>query len=223
MSICENCGAKHDSLYGSGRFCKQACSRSFATSINRDSINKQKSETVRAKFNYHQRECPVCHVHFVVSDCKVTRVCCSKSCARKLENANHPEKLIAISRLGGLKSVSSQNKRSKNEIYFAQLCQDKFGSIMCNQQVFDGWDADVILTDYNVAILWNGVWHYKQVTKSHSLKQVQNRDKIKMQKIYEHGYTPYVIKDMGRYSKDFVNLEFEHLVEFIEKRISSEK
>ncbi len=29
-----------------------------------------------------------------------------------------------------------------------------------------------------MAVLWNGQWHYKQIMKSQSLKQVQARDKM---------------------------------------------
>jgi hypothetical protein len=41
------------------------------------------------------------------------------------------------------------------------------------------------------------------------LSQVQARDRIKMAIIYNYGYTPYVIKDMGKYNKAFVEQEFE--------------
>ena len=31
--------------------------------------------------------------------------------------------------------------------------------------IFNGWDADIILTDLKIAILWNGKWHYEKLTK----------------------------------------------------------
>lgn len=52
-------------------------------------------------------------------------------------------------------------------------------------------------------------WHYKQIMKSQSLLQVQTRDRIKMNVIEKHGYTAYVIKDMGKYNPAFVREEFE--------------
>ena len=41
------------------------------------------------------------------------------------------------------------------------------------------------------------------------MAQVQNRDKIKIGEIERAGYTPYVIKDMGKASEKKVNAEFE--------------
>ena len=41
------------------------------------------------------------------------------------------------------------------------------------------------------------------------MNQVQARDKIKTAIIEKYGYIPYVIKDMGKYNKAFVEQEFE--------------
>lgn len=62
-----------------------------------------------------------------------------------------------------------------------------------------------------------GIWHYKKVRSKHSVEQVQARDKIKMDVIKNNGYIPYVIKDMGRYNKTFVEEEFGKLKRFIEE------
>jgi len=66
-------------------------------------------------------------------------------------------------------------------------------------------------------VLWNGIWHYKQVRKKHSLAQVQSRDKIKMDVIIANGYTPYVIKDMGKHNKKFVEERFAEFMEYVRK------
>ena len=78
--------------------------------------------------------------------------------------------------------------------------------------MFEGWDADVIIPSIKVAILWNGPWHYKQISKTSSLLQIQNRDKLKLAAILRCGYVAYVIKDMGRYNPKFVELEFRKFV-----------
>lgn len=57
--------------------------------------------------------------------------------------------------------------------------------------------------------MWNGPWHYKKISKTQSLKQVQIRDKIKTDIIEKYNYTPYIITDMGKYNKKFVEQEFE--------------
>ena len=77
---------------------------------------------------------------------------------------------------------------------FCELCEKHFKNVKHNEQLFNGWDADVIIEDIKVAILWNGPWHYRKLFKSHKLKQIQNRDKIKVKEIENFGYTPYIIK-----------------------------
>ncbi len=60
-----------------------------------------------------------------------------------------------------------------------------------------------------IAVLWNGIFHYKQIHKKQSLEQVQSRDKIKMKVIENNGYTYYIVKDIGSYKKKFVEEQFE--------------
>jgi len=85
--------------------------------------------------------------------------------------------------------------------------------------MFNGWDADIVLPKYKLAIMWNGVWHYKDnIRKGHSLRQVQNRDKIKLKEIRAAGYEPYVIKDMGAHNPVFVEEEFVKLKKYLETR-----
>lgn len=122
-----------------------------------------------------------------------------------VRNREDPE----LARRAGLVGITKQNKRSKNEVYFANLCTEYFSSVRTNQPIFNGWDADIIIDDIKYAVLWNGKWHYEQITKKHSLKQVQNRDKIKLVEIWKSGYCPYVIQDMGKHNKSFVREEFE--------------
>lgn len=111
-------------------------------------------------------------------------------------------------------AIQSEKRRSKNEIEFCTLCENNFKNVLHNQPIFNGWDADIILEDYKIAILWNGAWHYKKITKKHSVKQVQNRDKIKIKEIINKGYKPYIIKDMGKYNKSFVENEFNKFRKF---------
>lgn len=134
---------------------------------------------------------------------------CSDECRKKLEQlrkgTGHYEN---IGRMGGLISVQRQTRRSINEIYFFMLCEKFFENVLSNVPMFDGWDADVILPDLKVCVFWNGVWHYRQVRHDHRLEQVQSRDKIKQSIIEKHGYTVYIIADMGSKKKKFVEEEF---------------
>lgn len=134
---------------------------------------------------------------------------CSQECSNNMwRTEEYREKAKENGRVGGKLSVISQERRSQNEIYFSELCANYF-EIKTNEAFFDGWDADVIIHSEKIAILWNGIWHYKQISKTQSLKQVQARDKIKLDIIEKMGYTPYIIKDMGKFNKKFVEQEFE--------------
>lgn len=155
--------------------------------------------------------CENCGVEFSLTGIAKGRKFCNKDCYNK------SDQLKELGRKSGLKSSQSQkeNRRSKNEIYFYDLCKKKYDEVLNNESIFNGWDADVIITKYKIVILWNGVWHYKKITKKHSIKQVENRDIIKIKEIKNCGYTPYIIKDMGRENKQFVEIEFEKLTGYI--------
>ena len=144
--------------------------------------------------------CKECNNKFIVEFKDRNRVVCSRKCSATI---------------AGKQSVIKQSRRSKNEAYFAELCKLKFDKVLTNEQIFNGWDADVILPTQKIAVLWNGIWHYKQIQKNNSLEQIQNRDKIKLQEIKSCGYTPYIIKDMGGYDKKFVENKFEEFIKLV--------
>jgi len=162
-------------------------------------INKKKIKSGFKKI----RICKQCKCIFIAL--RKTRSFCSQSCATTWRNLNTNQ-----ARNAGLASakIQSINRRSKNEKYFCELCENKFKSVEHNIAMFNNWDADVIIHDIKYAILWNGKWHYDKITKKHSVKQVQNRDRIKIKEIRKFGYNIYVIKDMGRYDSNFVEEKF---------------
>ena len=138
---------------------------------------------------------------------------CSVNCIHSHQQTNneYKEKAKLNGQKGGKKSAHSQQRRSKSEVMFAELCDEHFGKddVLCNEPIFDGWDADVIIRGKKIAVFWNGPWHYKQIMRSQSLTQVQARDRVKTAIITKYGYTPYVIKDMGKHNPKFVLEEFQ--------------
>lgn len=157
-----------------------------------------------------QIQCPICKIIFKPKR-SVTKLC-SQECSNILwRTQEYKEKAKNNGSIGGKLSVTKQKRRSKNEIYFSELCE-KYFKITTNEPFFDGWDADIIIHSEKIAILWNGAWHYKQISKKQSLQQVQTRDKIKTNIIKKYGYVPYIIKDMGKYNKKFVEQEFEMFI-----------
>lgn len=213
--VCNKCNKKFNVEERSKLFPKKKkyyCSRSCANSRNWSKTDKEKkSKALKGKHiksgNYVTEvttECKNCKKKFTHRKSK-NRTFCSKSCNTIYYNK------WGRSRKGGLRSaqVQKNSRRSKNEIYFYELCKDKFKKVIHNEPIFNGWDADVIIEDLKIAVMWNGAWHYKKITRAHSVAQVQNRDKIKVGEIKSCGYTPYIIKDMGKYNPEFVEKEFE--------------
>lgn len=218
---CEKCGKVMTEKFGSGRFCSQSCAKSR---IITDEIKFKISETYHKnnhqdlsyfiklrqdeaifKYNLSPKKCVVCNN--IIPYEKRKRTTCSSECLNKLRSDM------------GIKSSFSQQRRSKNEIFFCKLCQEYFGAdkVLHNEPIFNGWDADVILPEIKVAILWNGPWHYKQISHHQSLLQVQNRDKIKLKEISDCNYIPYIIKDLGKNNENFVLNQFNIFIDYLTK------
>jgi hypothetical protein len=141
---------------------------------------------------------------------------CSKRCAQDSFDYS------ALGKIGGKKSAEKLHRRSKNEIYMADLCISEYKNVITNKPCFNGWDADIILPDLKIAILWNGIWHYRKITFKHNLHAVQSRDALKISEIKKCGYIPYVIEDRGKENKKFVLEQFEKFKELVKENKLSE-
>lgn len=221
---CEKCGKIMTEKYGSGRFCSRQCANSreksiatkcktsetLLTSAKKKEASNRKHIASKDKYLENPILCPICG-QVIPYELRYRRRTCSKDCLKEWLS------------ICGRKSVTCQEtvRRSKNEILFYNLCNNFFNNVSNNSAIFDGWDADIIIHDYKIAVLWNGIWHYKKITRQHSVEQVQNRDNIKIHKIIEEGYIPYIIKDMGQYNESFVNEEFNKLLDYIHARFES--
>lgn len=194
IETCRTCGKKFVAYRKGQIFCERACYR-----------NKEKMQYINT--------CGMCKKEFSAKRKK--QIHCSKECNYKaLKIRVKTKEFKETSRKGGLKSAQVQSRRSKNEVLFAELVSSLF-DITTNEPFFDKWDADIIIHELKIAISWNGIWHYQQVRESHSLKQVQSRDRIKDKIIKKYGYLHYVIKDMGRRNKKFVKEEFKKFCQYL--------
>jgi hypothetical protein len=203
------------------KFCNNSCSAKFNNKIRDKAFHKKvkkincvicyKEAMIKSGTSLANSKCKECKNKTKDLKCKFCskqlyrkqKLYCSRLCVVKSTNYHK------LGKLGGNKSVLSQNRRSKNEIYFNELCQQKFIAVKNNEPMFNGWDADTILINEKIAILWNGIWHYSKVRRQHSLTQVQSRDKIKLEQISNCGFKSYIIKDLGSYNKLFVEQQFE--------------
>ena len=226
--VCTQCGKKINvtqSSYNKSKtkrfFCSNSCSAKY---------NNAHRTTKKRKSHPMKRICKVCgkeycHYYGKVGFPYTTKLCCSKECSEYLRKnkvkyltKEQRNRYSEVGLVGGLKSsqVQREVRRSKNEILFCKLCEEHFKNVRHNEPIFNGWDADVIVDDKKYAVLWNGRWHYDELSKTTSLKQIQNRDRIKIKEIVNSGYTPYIIKDMGSYNPTFVREQFDKFLKDIE-------
>lgn len=201
------------------KFCNHSCAASY-NNTNREVKESQKNKTSESLkkyntknkiFNTKNKE------HFYCTVCRKKLCKCAKyGMCRECLNKNIPVELKLKFQDAGKKAAASQAeiKRSKNETLFCELCESYFKNVKHNEPIFNGWDADVIIEDIRMAILWNGKWHYESIA-GHSVLQVQNRDRIKLKEIENAGYKSYVIKDMGKFNPDFVKQEFDKFIFYL--------
>lgn len=230
---CKNCGksfilklSEKQFINGSySNFCSRSCANTRIHSVESklkisESLRKNNSNSIHSK----KRICKVCgKVYTHIKNTGTTKVVCSKKCSKYLREHRKDfltDATLQKLSLAGLKSVEKQslNRRSKNEIYFYELCKEHFKDVLHNASIFNGWDADIIINDIKFAILWNGKWHYEKIKQKHSVEQVQNRDKIKIDNIIKCNYIPYIIKDMGKYNKKFVHKQFDIFIDFLKNK-----
>lgn len=209
--VCPACEKKFETSKGQLKektFCSRQCANKSCIHP-RKIIKKTKEPKVKSTNIDKIATCKICSGEFIqigYSRKKTCGISCYKI-ARKLSGI-----------IAGRASASKVSKRSKNEILFHDLVKERFPLTLSNVPMFNGWDADVIIPELKIAVLWNGNWHHKKLTRKHSVLQVQNRDKIKIKEIEEFGYVPYVIDDFGKYNENFVRKEFDKFIEkFVDK------
>ena len=216
-STCPECGKNFPNKSGGNKaktWCTTMCAN-LATARTRDqealcakaAITRSLKPKVKRGHADVTLLCANCHVSFTRKWIYREKIFCSKTCCGQFQGKK-------FGRDSGRKSAQKMVRRSKNEILFSEMCAERW-AIVCNEPMFDGWDADVVIPDLKVAVLWNGIWHYKEgIRPGHSLLQVQTRDQIKLKVIEKYGYRSYVIRDMGKHNPKFVKEEFEKFVEW---------
>lgn len=227
---CKCCGKLLPFERRNKEFCNSSCSATYNNSNRKENGYSSKNKKKKVNCLKCGNEIEV-SIHsskhtWICNDCK-TKICptCGKKFIPKKKNTIYCSNKCVYSnkdvkekcRIAGLKSstIQSENRRSKNEIYFYDLCKNIFKHVTNNENIFNGWDADVLIYDNKIAVLWNGNWHYIQIKRNSSLKQIQKRDEIKINEIKKLGWTPYVIEDRGKFNKKFVEQEFYKFTEYI--------
>ena len=212
LLICKNCNNEFKTKHKEQKFCGLKCSAQYNHVNNIHSKNTYsemgKKSTAMRDANRTLRKdiykiCLYCGKTF--NNKPKEQKYCNIECSRTHN--------IILMRNGTIQM--NTNNRGKGEIYFAELCIKYFGEddILCNEKIFKDkngglWDADIIIKSLKLAILYDGIFHFKQVKKGMNLNQIKSRDRIKRRVISDNGYKYYTVKDLGRFNKNFVINEF---------------
>lgn len=204
--ICNQCNKKFIKIFNqikksNNHFCSRSCSAKYNNSIRirTEEINNK----VRIALQ-KSHKCILCE-NMIKGGKRKT---CSEKCMKQIHKLN--------SKIGGVKggraSVASQQRRSKNEMFFSNLCIQYFGEhdILCNEQIFKDingnfWDCDIYIKSLKMAILWDG-WYF-HYSPNASNKQ-KTRDVLKRKIILNNNATYYTIIDKGKYNENFVKEQF---------------
>lgn len=224
--ICIKCGSPFiikctDSQFEKGayrKYCSTKCSQSRIMTGDRKAKISSSLYTHYGTFAHEKIYCVCCGK--LLSDNNITGYCinCIRTHYKEFREQfplsdDAKSKLSAAGRKG--MATQAEVRRSKNEVAFCNLCEQYFSNVEHNVPIFNGWDADVIIHDIKYAVLWNGKWHYEKITADHSVEQVQTRDRIKINEIIKCGYTPYIIKDVGKHKESFVREEFDKFIKLV--------
>jgi hypothetical protein len=183
---CEGCGESLNFSHRRNRFCSQNCSAVYNNKRRKKRSIESRNRTsntlkdLQIKRNiegpytliklYH---CIICEKDFFYIKMTSPKKTCSKGCfSRRAEESGSK---------AGKVSSTKRIRRSKDEIKLHDLCHAYFKKVRHNVPLAEGWDADIIIDDFNIAVMWQGIWHREQLPfGNHSLAQVQNRDKLKV-------------------------------------------
>jgi len=212
--VCPKCSADYTikvtrNAYNKGHFPK-FCSRKCANSRQWTAEDKEK-RSLKARdaakgrvrntvSTVELRECEVCKGLFECKHASKKRFCGCR----------------CVGSYRGRRSSQVVVKRSKQEIELFELVRRAYPEALSNKVIAEGWDADIVLEGYKIAVMWNGPWHYKSLNfKNHSLAQVQNRDRLKKRVFEKLGWRLFIFEDRNYTPKQ----AFEVVVNFIQSGV----
>ncbi len=217
---CINCNKIVASKYGK-KFCSQTCSAVFnnskrgpqtlQTKLKKSETLKKRADLIGRKFPKENgvfvKTCKICNKKFYHE--KYSRVSmCSVECRNELKRRVNAE---TEKRLGGL--WQRRNSRSKGEKLLSQKLTNYGLKVVTNKKMFNGFDADIILPEYKIAIHWNGAWHWKPIAGVNLLNKIKYRDELRYKAIEECGYINYIIIDHKLGTPEFAaDIHFRKLI-----------
>jgi hypothetical protein len=216
---CENCGLPLSYDKKNNKYCDHSCR---ATTINKTRKTKkyQLSEKGLENLRLSMRECrknliekktkprieficPVCGKILMVTESQFKkRKYCGGTCRNKINN----KEIFGV--------------RSKAEIYLEERLNNEFPNLMMmfnDRVVLNGKELDVYIPSLNLAIEWNGIYHYKKIRDDESFEKTINKDKQKINECLELGIELYIVKDLTS-GKKFIKEETEKIIKFVKQK-----
>jgi hypothetical protein len=204
---CATCNSELPYSKRNNKFCNSSCSAISSNKFrNLESRNTQSITLLNTYRNMdaigkftpvYRCVCHQCRTTFFSPS--ITKKYCGTVCRkikRQFDATQRSNEVKQKMKIGALNGVAKRVLRSKDEVKLFELCYNYFENVTHNIQIINGWDADIILNNEKIAILWNGPWHYKQMPhKNHSLSQVQTRDKIKLKTLTHAGWKVLIFED----------------------------
>jgi hypothetical protein len=190
--ICKKCGGEFEPQKGLKNYCTLQCrnSREFSEEANKIKSEKAKqswASGIRTPHSHTQETieklkkrvdwtCPVCSATISIRPFEARiRKFCSGTCRNNVNNKN------------------ISGTQSKAELYLQKELKESFPDLhfICNdRKVLNGLELDFYFPTLNLAIEWNGIWHFINARKG-----VKKRDDLKQKLCKELGIELLVIED----------------------------
>lgn len=209
MKRCPKCQIEH---VNQGTYCSRKCANSrqwteydkikkSQSAKNSDkvkqSFKKENLDFARQCRNFEKIEwtCIVCNkIMYLTPAGARNRKFCSGTC-RNIHN----NKLIF-------------GTRSKAELFLeSKLTELGIEFIHNDRKLLNGKELDFYLPYFNIAIEWNGIYHYKDVHKKGHLSKIQESDEFKKNECERKGILLLVVKDLNSNIKE-INLLIEKVI-----------
>ena len=160
-------------------------------------IEKLKKE--RVPFN-----CPVCgKILMITLKSFKEKKYCSGTCRNKINN-----KII-------------RGVRSKAEKYLENQLSNIFPDLKIkynDRTLLDGKELDVYIPKINLAVEWNGIFHFKKMRDNHSLSKIKQNDLIKLNECKKLQIDLYVVKDLTSNNR-FIKEETDKIIILIKNKL----
>jgi hypothetical protein len=197
--------------------------------------NRKRSEAVRIKNTF---TCITCNKICYSEPAKLNkRKFCSNACRSKIKKeilCCYCNKLFSPTSkkskfCSGIcrNKVNNQNiigNRSKAEILLENTITQTFPDLTVlynDRKMLNGLELDVYIPSLNLAIEWNGIFHYKQI-KGSLLERYNIKDRQKLKLCKQLGIKLIVVKDLTSHNV-FIKLKVKQIATILHKMLAKKK